>query len=77
MDGQAPQARSSMVGVPLAGTLAVGLHRFSSRLWRQAPPLLYPHDGHSGYRSGGACLRHACLPRIVGSLHTFWVTRSI
>src|SRR5712692_1912386 len=25
------------------------------------------------YRSGGACLRHARLPRLVRCLHTFWV----
>src|SRR5229473_6370001 len=30
---------------------------------RQAPPLLYTHDGHSVYSSGGACLRHAKIAR--------------
>ncbi len=54
-----------------------GLQMWLGLAWRrQAPPLLYTHDGHNVYSSGGACLRHARLHGLVECLQNFWVMGS-
>src|SRR5712691_11060765 len=39
---------------------------------RQAPPLLYSErdERQTEYSSGGACLRHACIPRLLDADRT-------